>query len=50
MDFVRLEGLVMYAVPAPQLGVRIGLSRIVSGRNVGQSTTLSGGLFHTFHF
>ena len=50
MDFVRLEGLVMYAVPAPQLGVRIGVSRIVSGRNVGQSTTLSGGLFHTFHF
>lgn len=50
MDFVRLEGLAMYAVPAPQLGVRIGLSRIVSGRNVGQSTTLTGGLFHTFHF
>jgi outer membrane putative beta-barrel porin/alpha-amylase len=50
MDFVRLEGSVMYAVPAPQLGVRIGLSRIVSGRNVGQSTTLTGGLFHTFHF
>lgn len=50
MDFVRLEGLVMYAVPAPQLGVRIGVSRIVSGRNVGQSTTLTGGLFHTFHF
>jgi hypothetical protein len=50
MDFVRLEGLVMYAVPAPQLGIRIGMSRIVSGRNVGQSTTLTGGLFHTFHF
>jgi Putative MetA-pathway of phenol degradation len=50
MDFVRLEGLVMYAVPAPQLGVRIGVSRIVSGRNVGQSTTLTGGLLHTFHF
>jgi hypothetical protein len=50
MDFVRLEGLVMYAVPAPQLGIRLGMSRIVSGRNVGQSTTLSGGLFHTFHF
>jgi Putative MetA-pathway of phenol degradation len=50
MDFVRLEGLVMYAVPAPQLGIRLGMSRIVSGRNVGQSTTLTGGLFHTFHF
>jgi len=50
MDFVRLEGLVMYAVPAPQLGIRIGMSRIVSGRNVGQSTTLTGGLYHTFTF
>jgi hypothetical protein len=50
MDFVKLEGLVMYAVPAPQLGIRFGMSRIVSGRNVGQSTTLTGGLFHTFHF
>lgn len=49
MDFVKVEGHVMYAVPAPQLGVRLGLSRIVSGRNVGQSTTLTGGLFHTFH-
>ena len=50
MDFVKLEGLVMYAVAAPQLGIRLGMSRIVSGRNVGQSTTLTGGLFHTFHF
>jgi len=51
MDFVKLEGLVMYSVPAPrELGIRIGVSRIVSGRNVGQATTLTGGLFHTFHF
>jgi hypothetical protein len=27
----------------------LGASRIVSGRNVGQATTLTGGLFHTFH-
>ena len=51
MDFVRVEGHVMYTVPAPrELGIRLGMSRIVSGRNVGQSTTLTGGLFHTFHF
>jgi hypothetical protein len=51
MDFVKLEGLVMYSVPAPrELGIRLGVSRIVSGRNVGQATTLTGGLFHTFHF
>jgi hypothetical protein len=51
MNFVRVDGLVMYTLPAPrELGLRIGMSRIVSGRNVGQATTLTGGLFHTFHF
>jgi hypothetical protein len=50
MNFVRVDGLVMYTLPAPrEVGIRIGTSRIVSGRNVGQSTTLMGGLFYTFH-
>jgi hypothetical protein len=50
MDFVKLGGLAMYTLPAPrELGIRIGTSRIVSGRNVGQATTLTGGLFYTFH-
>lgn len=50
MDFVRLGGLVMYTLPAPrELGIRLGLSRIVSGRNVGQATTLQSGLFYTLH-
>lgn len=50
MDFVRLGGLVMYTLPAPRrLGIRLGVSRIVSGRNVGQATTLQSGLFYTFH-
>jgi hypothetical protein len=49
MDFVKVGGVVMYTLPAPtKLGVRFGMSRIVSGRNVGQSTTLTGGVFHTF--
>jgi hypothetical protein len=43
MDFVKAAGLVMYR------GMSLGASRIVSGRNVGQATTLTGGLFHTFH-
>jgi hypothetical protein len=43
MDFVKADGLVMYR------GIRVGVSRIVSGRNVGQATTLTGGLFYTFH-
>jgi hypothetical protein len=50
MDFVKVDGLVMYTLPAPgALGIRLGTSRIVSGRNVGQATTFTGGLFHTFH-
>ena len=50
MNFVKLDGLVMYTLPAPrELGIRLGISRIVSGRNVGQATTLRSGLFYTFH-
>ena len=51
MDFVKVGGLVMYTLPAPsKFGMRLGMSRIISGRNVGQSTTLTAGLFHTFQF
>jgi len=42
MDFVKLGGLVMYR------GVRLGVSRVVSGRNVGQATTFTGGFFYAF--
>jgi hypothetical protein len=50
MDFVKLGGLVTYTLPAPrELGIRLGVSRFVSGRNVGQATTLQSGLFYTFH-
>ena len=51
MDFVRVDGAVMYTLPAPrEMGIRLGIGRVVSGRNVGQATTLTTGLFHTFHF
>lgn len=51
MDFAKVDGLVMYNLPAPrELGIRFGTSHIVSGRNVGQSTAVTGGLFYTFHF
>jgi Putative MetA-pathway of phenol degradation len=51
MDFAKVDGLVMYDLPAPrELGIRIGTSRIVSGRNVGQATAVTGGLFYMFHF
>jgi len=48
MNFVRVDGLVSYALPA-NLAIRLGVARVVSGRNVGQSTTLTGGLLYTFH-
>jgi outer membrane putative beta-barrel porin/alpha-amylase len=51
MDFARIDAMVMYRVPAPRnIGIRVGTSRIVSGRNVGQATTVTGGLFYTLHF
>ena len=50
MDFVRVEGALIYSVPAPkELAIRVAANRVVSGRNVGQSTTLTAGLLYTFH-
>lgn len=46
MDFVRLDVLATYALPAPvsALSVRGGVSHVVRGRNVGQATMVTGGL------
>jgi hypothetical protein len=45
MDFVKLDGVVMYALPK-NLSVQLGAGHVLSGRNVGQSTTLTSGLFY----
>jgi hypothetical protein len=51
MNFSRLEATVHYTLPVPQnLAVRVSAAHVTSGRNVGQSTTFSGGLLYTFHF
>jgi hypothetical protein len=51
MDFAKIDGMVMYTLPAPRdMGIRFGTSRIVSGRNVGQTTAVTGGVFYTLHF
>lgn len=51
MDFVRLDGALMYALPVPRdLSIRLGAAHVVSGRNVGQSTTYTSGLFYAYHF
>ena len=49
MDFVRLDGGVMYAMPR-NLSVTVGAARVLTGRNVGQSTTLVTGLSYAHHF
>ena len=48
MNFVRAEAGVMYELPK-NFGLRFGAARVLSGRNVGQSTTLSSGLFYGVH-
>lgn len=50
MNFGRVGALVMYYLPFHrQLAVRAMVNQTVSGRNVGESTTLLGGLLYTFH-
>jgi hypothetical protein len=48
MDFVRLGGGVMYGLPK-NLSVELGAARVLSGRNVGQSTTFTSGLMYALH-
>lgn len=51
MNFTKADASVMYGLTVPtDLALQLGLSRILSGRNVGQSTTITAGVFHTFHF
>jgi hypothetical protein len=51
MDFVRLEGALMHALPRlNDVSFRMGASHVISGRNVGQATTFTTGVFHAFRF
>ena len=51
MNASRLDASVLYYLPQlNNLGVRFAATRTLSGRNVGQSTTLSAGLLYVFHF
>jgi hypothetical protein len=51
MSFSRVDALVMYYLPTPRnLAVRVAGTYTVSGRNVGQATTFTGGLLYTFRF
>jgi hypothetical protein len=48
MDYVRLGGDVMYALPK-NVSINLGAAHVLSGRNVGQSTTFTSGLFYALH-
>ena len=51
MNFSRIDGSFIYAVPGPEsLSMRFGAGRILSGRNVGQSTTFTTGVMYAVHF
>ena len=51
MNSSRLDALVMVYLKKPRnFVVRLGASYAISGRNVGQSTTLVAGLLYTFKF
>jgi hypothetical protein len=51
MNFSKVDALVMYYLPmARNLAVKAAGTYTVSGRNVGQATTFTGGLLYTFHF
>jgi len=49
MDFVKLDAGVLYSLPK-NLGFTAGVGHVMSGRNVGQSTTFRSGLFYALHF
>lgn len=49
MDFVKLDAGAMYQLPK-SLGVRVAVGHVLSGRNVGQSTTFTSGLTYALHF
>lgn len=51
MNFLNLGALVMYYLPKPKnLAIRAQLSYTLNGVNMGQSTTITGGLLYTLHF
>ena len=51
MNASKVGALVMYYLPFPKnLAVRLSGNYTVAGRNVGQSTSLLGGLLYTFYF
>jgi hypothetical protein len=51
MNFSKVEALAMYYLPKPKyFALRGSYTYTTAGRNVGQSSTIMGGILYTFHF
>jgi hypothetical protein len=50
LDATRVGGMAMVPLPWLKLTVRVEYSYVIDGRNVGQSSTFTTGLFQTIHF
>ena len=51
MNFSKIGAFAQYWLPSSRnLSVRLEANRTLKGRNVGQSTTLTAGVFYIFHF
>jgi hypothetical protein len=48
MDFVKLGGGLMYSLPK-NVSISVGAAHVLTGRNVGQSTTFTSGLVYALH-
>jgi hypothetical protein len=48
MDFVKLGGGIMYALPG-NLTMSFGAAHVLTGRNVGESTTFTSGFGYALH-
>jgi hypothetical protein len=49
MDFLKVDGGLVYALPK-NASIRFGAAHVLRGRNVGQSTTVTSGLFYAHDF
>lgn len=51
MNFTKIDGAIAYAPTSLRLpALRLGVARVLTGRNVGQSTTVTVGSLYTVHF
>lgn len=51
MNYSRIDGMARYTLKKPaDLAFQVGVSRVLTGRNVGDSTTIGAGILYTLRF